>query len=114
MGGQTRKALLSSLFGTEFGGGCVAFCLIAAGASISVGFATAPNYLKFVGRKGRVLGTTAAAGLLNLVLLPVLGPRWGATGAAAAYAVSLSVVTLTFYLLGLRAARAVMLQNGIG
>lgn len=101
------------LFGAEFEAGYPALCFIAAGASISVWFAMAPSYLKFVGRNGQVLGITAAAGLLNLALLIILGPRWGATGAAAAYAVSLAVMAITFFVLGLRAARSVMLQVAV-
>jgi O-antigen/teichoic acid export membrane protein len=61
------------LFGAEFEAGYPALCLIAAGASISVWFAMAPNYLKFVGRNGQVLGIKAAAGLLNVALLVALG-----------------------------------------
>lgn len=96
------------LFGTEFEAGYPALCFIAAGASISVCFAMAPNYLKFVGRNRQVLGITAVAGLLNVALLLVLGPRWGATGAAAAYGISLAVMAIVFFVLGLRTARTVM------
>jgi O-antigen/teichoic acid export membrane protein len=99
------------LFGAEFEAGYPALCLIAAGASISVWFAMAPNYLKFVGRNGQVLGITAAAGLLNVALLVALGPRWGATGAAAAYAISLAVMAVVFFLLGIRSARTVTRQG---
>ena len=64
----------------------------------------APSYLKFVGRNGQVLVITAAAGLLNVALLMALGPRWGATGAAAAYGISLAVMAIVFFVLGLRTA----------
>lgn len=96
------------LFGPEFEAGYPALCFIAGGASISVWFAMAPNYLKFVGRNRQVLGITAAAGLLNVLLLMVLGSRWGATGAGAAYGISLAMMAIVFFILGLRTARIVM------
>lgn len=97
-----------SLFGPEFEAGYPALCFIAGGASISVWFAMAPNYLKFVGRGRSVLAITAVAGLLNLGLLVVLGSRYGATGAGAAYGISLAAMAVTFLFLGLRAAKQVM------
>jgi len=97
-----------SLFGPEFEAGYPALCFIAGGASISVWFAMAPNYLKFVGRYRSVLAITAVAGLLNLGLLVILGPRYGATGAGAAYGISLAAMAFAFVFLGLRAAREVM------
>lgn len=93
------------LFGPEFEAGYPALCIIAVGSSISVWFSMAPNYLKFVDRNRQVLGITAAAGLLNVVLLVVFGPRWGATGAALAYSISLIVMASVFFALGLRTAR---------
>lgn len=98
-----RKIL--GLFGPEFELGYAALCWISGGASVSVWFSMAPSYLKFVGRNRMVLGITAAGGALNVLLLVWLGPRHGATGAAAAYAVSLSFMAVTFLGLGLRAAR---------
>ena len=96
------------LFGPEFEAGYPALCFIAGGASISVWFAMAPNYLKFVGRNRQVLGITAAAGLLNVLLLMVFGSRWGATGAGAAYGISVAMMAIVFVVLGLRTARVVM------
>ena len=64
----------------------------------------APNYLKFVGKNRQVLGITTAAGLLNVTLLVVFGPRWGATGAAVAHSISLTVMASVFFALGLRTA----------
>lgn len=96
------------LFGAEFEAGYPALCFIAGGASVSVWFAMAPNYLKFVGKNRLVLGITAAAGALNVALLMLLGPRWGATGAGAAYGISLATMAVTFFVLGLRTARQLM------
>lgn len=93
-----------SLFGPEFEKGFVALCWIAGGASVSVWFSMAPSYLKFVGRNRTVLGVTAAAGVLNVLLLAWLGPRHGAAGAGAAYAISLATMAVTFFGLGLRTA----------
>jgi O-antigen/teichoic acid export membrane protein len=94
------------LYGPDFAAGYPALCFIAGGASISVWFAMAPNYLKFVGRNRLVLGITAAAALLNLGLLVVLGPRFGATGAGAAYGISLAIMAVVFLVLGLRTAKS--------
>lgn len=93
------------LYGPEFAAGYPALCFIAGGASISVWYAMAPNYLKFVGRNRLVLSITAAAALLNVGLLAVLGPRYGATGAGAAYGISLATMAVIFYILGLRTAK---------
>ena len=90
------------LFGPEFEEGYAALCWIAGGATVSVWFAMAPNYLKFV---RLVLGITAAAGGLNALLLALLGPGYGATGAAAAYGISLAAMAVTFLVLGLGAAK---------
>jgi O-antigen/teichoic acid export membrane protein len=94
------------LYGPDFTAGYPALCFIAGGASVSVWFAMAPNYLKFVGRNRLVLGITAAAALLNVGLLVVLGPRYGATGAGAAYGISLAVMAVVFLVLGLRTAKS--------
>jgi O-antigen/teichoic acid export membrane protein len=94
------------LYGPDFTAGYPALCFIAGGASVSVWFAMAPNYLKFVGRNRLVLGITAAAALLNVGLLVVRGPRYGATGAGAAYGISLAVMAVVFLVLGLRTAKS--------
>lgn len=96
------------LFGPEFTEGFAALCWIVAGASVSVWFAMAPNYLKFVEMNRPVLGITAAAGGLNVVLLVVLGSRFGATGAGAAYGISLAAMSITFFVLARRAARRIL------
>lgn len=93
------------VFGPEFSAGFPALCWIAGGATVSVWFAMAPSYLKFVGRNSLVLGVTAAAGILNIALLAWLGPRHGATGAGAAYGISLAAMAITLLVLGLREAR---------
>ena len=93
------------LYGPEFTAAYPALCLIAAGASVSVWFAMAPNYLKFIGRGNLVLGVTAAAGALNVLLLLLWARHYGATGAAAAYAISLASMAILFLVLGLRSVR---------
>ena len=101
-----RRILL--LYGPEFESGYAALCWIAAGGSVSVWFAMAPSYLKYVGKNALVLGVTAAASLLNVALLVLLGPTHGATGAAAAYAISLATMAVIFLVLGLRTAKQTM------
>jgi O-antigen/teichoic acid export membrane protein len=90
------------LYGEAFVAGYPALLLIAAGSAIGVAFSMAPFYLQFVGQNKLVLGITTAAGLLNIGLLFPLADRWGATGAAAAYAISLGAMSIAFRVLALR------------
>ena len=90
------------LFGKDFVAGYPALVLIAVGTGIGVMFSMAPLCLQFVGQNRLVLGITMAAGLLNIGLLFPLASRWGATGAAAAYAISLGVMFLAFRGAGFR------------
>jgi O-antigen/teichoic acid export membrane protein len=90
------------LYGPDFTAAYPALCMIAAGASVSVWFAMAPNYLKFIGRGNLVLGVTAVAGVLNILLLLLWARPYGATGAGAAYGISLASMAIVFFGLGLR------------
>lgn len=91
------------LFGPGFEDGYVALLWIAGGASISVILAMAPTYLKFVRRNRTVLGITALAALVNFGLIVLLGPRYGAAGAAVAYAISLGGMAIAFAVVGITA-----------
>jgi len=62
-------------------------------------------YLNFAGKASTVIGATACAAALNVLLLFVLGRRYGATGAALAYAISLGGLSVAFFLLGLSIRR---------
>jgi O-antigen/teichoic acid export membrane protein len=97
---------LLRVFGDEFVGAYPALCWIAAGAVVSTVFAVAPYYLQFMGRNGLVLGTTAAAVAVSVVLCLLLGRRFGTLGAAVAYAAPLGVLFVTLRVLGMRHLRS--------
>ena len=91
------------LFRAEFvAEGTLPLRLLAIAAAVSISFALAPTYLKYRGRHRATFTALAACGLLQLALLALLVPRYGATGAAAAYA---AAVVLMYGALALAARR---------
>jgi O-antigen/teichoic acid export membrane protein len=81
---------LMMLFRPEFAeSGTPALWLLAAGVSLAVLLALAPTYLKYRRRKRATYTIVACAALLQTVGLWWLVPRFGATGAAAAYLLSI-------------------------
>ncbi len=79
-----------ALFRPEFvDEGYAALRILAVTVAFSILFALAPTYLKYVRHNRLVFGTASGAAAIQLVLLVLLIPRFGATGAAAAYAVSM-------------------------
>ena len=93
-----RKIL--ALYGAGFEEGYVALVILSFGVAVSVKYAMAPYGLQFIGKARWVLGAICTAGALNLVLLVILGGRYGATGAAIAYSTSLGLMSLSMYLIG--------------
>jgi O-antigen/teichoic acid export membrane protein len=87
------------VFGQEFVSAYPALCVVAAGAAISTIFSLAPTYLQFTNRSPIVLTAMAASVVLNLSLCVPLSYRFGALGAAIAYAVPISLlyIGLRFY-----------------
>ena len=79
---------------------------LGAGAAVSTVFSAAPYYLQFVGRNGLVLGSTAVAVAVSIVLCFVLGRPRGSLGAAVAYAVPLAALFATLRVLGFRHLRS--------
>jgi len=75
------------LFGSEFSQGYQALCICAAGAAFSSLFSDSPYYLQFMGSNSLVVSLMSLAALGMIALAFVLGPRYGATGVALAYAV---------------------------
>ena len=67
----------------------VALRILSVSSAVSTLFALAPTYLKYVDQGRQVLVTAGLAALLQIGLLLVLAPRYGATGAAIAYAVAM-------------------------
>jgi O-antigen/teichoic acid export membrane protein len=92
-----------SMFGDEFEEGHLAVCIIAASTSVWTLFSLAPPFLKYVGRYSFVIAATVIAVAANVTLCAMLGSRFGATGAAVAYAVP---VTLLFLTLAFTASRS--------
>lgn len=76
------------LYGAEYAGAHGALAVIALGAAVSVLFAMAPYYLKFIDEGSIVLTVTGTAAVVYVALLVFLGRRHGALGAAYAYAIS--------------------------
>ena len=86
------------LYGPDFARGYPALCILAVGVAVSVKYAGAPLALQFFGKARWVLGVICVAGFLNVALLVALGGPFGATGAAAAYSLSLGGMSLAMYL----------------
>ena len=81
---------LLALFRPEFvNAGVVPLRILAAATAFSVLFALAPTYLKYRRRNRTTYVTVACAAATQAMLLLLLVPRFGATGAATAYAVSM-------------------------
>ena len=89
------KSMLG-LFGPEYQAAYPALCLISIGTGLATTFAMAPEYLKFAGHRQTILWITGitAAGLLGLTAW--WAPRYGATGAATAFAICISLMSLLF------------------
>jgi O-antigen/teichoic acid export membrane protein len=86
--GLGRKIL--SVFRPEFvEEGITALHILAVATATSMLFALAPTYLKYVGHNRATLVTGACAAAVQLLLLVLLVPRFAATGAALAYALSI-------------------------
>jgi len=81
---------LLALFRSEFmNEGVAPLRILAAATAFSVLFALAPTYLKYRRRNRTTYLTVACAAAAQGILLLLLVPRLGATGAAIAYAVSM-------------------------
>ena len=81
-----------AVFGPEFVSAYPALCIIAVGASISTLFSLAPTYLHFTDRSRFVLTTMVASVVFSLMLCFPLSYYFGATGAAFAYAIPISIL----------------------
>jgi len=76
-----------NLFGSNFSQGYQALCIGAAGAAFSTLFSDSPYYLQFMGRNRLVVSLMSFAAISMIGLSYTLGPHYGATGVAIAYAV---------------------------
>lgn len=91
------------LFGSAFiEDGAFPLRLIAITMAFTLTFALSPTYLKYTRNHRATLSTVALAAVAQLVLLWLLIPRLGATGAAMAYAVSMGGMYGVFALLASR------------
>ncbi len=70
--------------------GLTALKIFAVSTAISVLFALAPTYLKYMGHNRTTRNMVVGAAIVQIILLIVLVPPFAATGAAVAYAVSMS------------------------
>ena len=85
-----RRTTPLILLGMKRFGRCTALNIFAVSTAISVLFALAPTYLKYMGHNRATRNIVVIAAVVQVVLLIVLVPRFAATGAAIAYAVSMS------------------------
>lgn len=82
-----------ALFRAEFvAEGALALRLLALATAFTVLFALAPTYLKYRGRNRATYVAVACTAVLQLLLLLLLVPRWGTSGAAIAHAFSMSAL----------------------
>ncbi|GMQ80479.1 MAG: hypothetical protein BMS9Abin04_477 [Planctomycetia bacterium] len=95
------RAILG-LFGAGFDAGYAALCLIAAANTTSTILALKPYYLQFVKYHRQVVGITALVAVVNAGACVPLAYRYGALGAAVAYAVSMIGMHVIFYALATR------------
>jgi O-antigen/teichoic acid export membrane protein len=104
-----------ALFRPEFvDEGVAALRILATAAAFTVLFSLAPTYLKYVQRNRLVLGTASGAAAAQLVLLVLLVPRFGATGAAIAYAVSICGMYGVFWRVAVREVVRLRAHHGGG
>jgi len=82
--------------------GVVPLRLLAVATAFSVLFALAPTYLKYRRRNRATYVTVACAAAAQGMLLLLLVPRLGATGAAIAYAISMCGMYGAFAWMALR------------
>lgn len=93
--GFGRKIL--GVFRPEFADeGVAALQLLAVATATSMLFALAPTYLKYVGHNRFTLGIVVGTAAIQVFLLALLVPRFAASGAALAYAVSTCGMYLVF------------------
>jgi O-antigen/teichoic acid export membrane protein len=90
--------------------GLTALRIFAVSTVITALFALAPTYLKYAGNNRAMLRIVVGAAALQVILLVILVPRFAATGAALAYALSMSGMYLVFSRMAYR--ELVMLQSG--
>jgi O-antigen/teichoic acid export membrane protein len=91
------------LFRPEFvDDGVPALRILAWPTAFSVLFSMAPTYLNYRRRNRLVLGTTAGATGVQVLLLVALVPPLGATGAALAYAVAMGGMFAVFAIIAHR------------
>lgn len=87
------------LYGPGFESAYPALCLIAVGSSVWTLFSLAPTFLMFAGERRKLLFCQLGYGTLLAVLTVVLLQRFGATGAGAAYAISISLMAITNFII---------------
>lgn len=97
---------LMGLFGADFvAEGVPALRILAAGAALGMVLALAPTYLKFTQQQAPLLWSVVGAAVAQLLLLAILVPRQGATGAAIAHAVTTVALFGTQALIARRSLR---------
>ena len=83
------------LYGEDFESAYPSLCLVASGASVWTLFSLAPTFLMFAGERKKLLLSFGSHAILMAVLTTILLQRFGATGAAAAFAISITSLAMT-------------------
>jgi O-antigen/teichoic acid export membrane protein len=82
------------LYGEPFVDGHPALCLVAMATTTWTLFSLAPSYLKYIGFDRIVFSMLVGGAIAMAALTAILGYRWGATGAGAAFCIVLASVAL--------------------
>lgn len=102
------------LFGTAFvSEGALPLRILALTAAFTMLFALAPAYMKFTGQRSATLPALVLSVVAQLVLLALLVPRLGATGAALSYGLSMIGLYGAFALLARRGIARMRLGRGL-
>jgi O-antigen/teichoic acid export membrane protein len=92
--------------------GLVALRVLVLSSAFSTLFSVSPTYLNFVRRNHLVLGTATCAAMVQLALLVVLVPRFGATGAAIAFSAAICGMYAVFAVVAVREVSGLRSRQG--
>ncbi|MEE8107445.1 MAG: polysaccharide biosynthesis C-terminal domain-containing protein [Planctomycetota bacterium] len=96
----TLGRTILGVFGEEFVSGFPALCIVSVATCVWTYYSLVPSFLKYIKMNTFVVRCTAICVAINIGLVYILGPRYGATGAAIAYGVSVTTLYLTFARVG--------------
>lgn len=104
------KSILG-LYGPQYLPGYPALCFISFGTCVATTFSLAPAFLRFSGGHQFVIGTTIGGAVSMTILTIGLGHHFGASGAGAAFGITMAAVALLFYFAANRHAAFLTANN---